>query len=613
MIYFCATSVIHLLIILFLLETEYKDSKKRNTLILLNHVDNLMACYERLCDSNLLDNIIVIYSDKASHKDITMQINQIQFYTEDILHLFGLEYVSFSLLKYAPVGVTCIYTDEGITSKIDFKRLINIYYHEEWFDGEKFDYTKICEVWMMDARVSCNSSDLKVKDMYMVQKLKDKDMRKRYLEKVKLIFPEEECKLPNVPVVFFDAYYLQMFGKMSYSMEKYLLERLVESVEGFGLIIKPHPGERNYDKYSKMKQYIWPQTFIPWEVIRFYEEERGGVGRKIVIAYNMTGAIMHEKSLFPNSDVHIIVLSKLYDRFSDGSTMVSPLPTHYLDIYGSENLYYPSSFAELRALVSALLTDSPIKPFEQDLDVENARMLEWVSKEYAKAWHVLPDIYNYTTLMERKNNQTKTIQEKKIVANRNGKFEFQFILDHKYKCLTWYIIRKRKILLKLDKIEYKVNELYKKIDLSQIKYNLTEMNADGFYEFLTLDPLLDLEFSEETSEINICGEWIFDDSYEHLTSMYHSVLNRYDSTLQEIKEKLSYYDNHVKVLTKEIDERDCHIDVLHKEIDERDRHINILLNRIQTKDEIIRGIREEMKDIELTKHNRSKRQGKGKS
>lgn len=607
MIYFCATSVFHLVIIIYLLETEYKDSAQDKTLILLDHVTNLMKCYPKIKNSGFWDDVICVHTDKETTENIARQLDRIEFHDGDKYHILGKEYVSFYLLNKAYKKATCILTDEGVLSNINIKNGIRINYHEEWFQGRAFDFSCLDEVWLMDARVSENDKDIKVKDLKMHEILKQKDFREKFVSKLERIFPREDCagKIPQI--CFFDAYFLQMYHCISAELEQYLLEQLAVKLSGYDFLIKPHPGERNYEKYRNVEQKVYKDSYIPWEVLRFYEAGCPHE-KRIVISYSATGAIFHEK-LFFDEDTQIIFLNKIYERFSTNPIDAYNILPKYIKVYGGENVYFPESFTELGEIVASILKKEP-QNYQLDVfENEQQEYLTFFTEYYKKNWELKPSLNNFTTLLTLKDGQYEMIAEQKIYTE-DGKFQFVFPVSLNVKeHLRWYIARSRKVSLRIDQISCINGNEILEVDLNALIYNLGEDRPDGYKDMVILEPSVEFDLPcEKADKIMISGEWQFDFSYDGLIEILRKNVTRYDQhirllhgdiderdeQLKALHKDLLGRDNHLAAIYKDIKERDNHLKIVYKKLEKSEIHVGLLKEDIAERDEKIKKIQEEI-------------------
>lgn len=590
MIYFCATSVFHLLIIIYLLETEYKDSVQNKTLILLDHVTNLMKCYPQIKSSGLWNVVISVHTDKAALEDIVKQLDLIEFHNEDRLHILGKEFVSFYLLEKASKKAKCIITDEGVLSNVNIKEGIRINYHEEWFQGRKFDINSIDEVWLMDARVSENEKDIKIRNLNMQEVLKQKDIKESYVSKLERIFPKEDCVGTIPQICFFDAYYLQMYHCMSEELEQYLLEQLADKLNGYDFFIKPHPGERNYEKYRKVQQKVYKDSYIPWEILRFYENEESSK-KRIVISYGASGAVLHEK-LFFGDETQMIFLNKIYDKFSTSSIDTFNILPQFTKIYGNQNVYFPESFTEMGEIIASILKKELPKDFDS-FEKEQRKNYEFFLEYYKKNWELRPSLNNYTTLLALKNDHYEMLEEQKI-HTEDGRFQVVFSVSFTAKeHLKWYIARNRKISLKLDQISCINGSEVWEIDLNCLVYNLGEDRPDEYKDMVVLEPSVEFDLPcEKTDKIIISGKWKFDFSYDGLAQVLRKNVTRYDNHIKLLHRDIDGRDEQLKLLHKDLAERDNHLDAIYKDIKERDNHLKIVYKKLE-KNEIHVGLLKE--------------------
>lgn len=583
MIYFCATSVFHLLIIIYLLETEYKDSVQNKTLILLDHVTNLMKCYPQIKSSGLWNNVISIHTDKEALENIAKQLDLMEFHDGDKLHILGKEFVSFYLLEKASKKAKCIITDEGVLSNVNIKNGIKINYQEEWFQGRAFDINSIDEVWLMDARVSENDKDIKIRDLKMQEVLKQKDFRERYVSKLECIFPREDCAGTIPQICFFDAYYLQMYHCISVELEQYLLEQLADKLSGYDFTIKPHPGERNYEKYRGVEQKVYKESHIPWEVLRFYEDGSPHE-KRIVISYGASGAILHEK-LFFGDETQIIFLNKIYEKFSTSSIDTYNILSQFIKIYGNQNVHFPESFAEMGEMIASILKKQP-KDILHSIESEQRKNYEFFREYYKKNWELRPSLNNYTTLLTLKDDHYEMVAEQKIYTE-DGRFQFVFPVSFTAKeRLRWYIARSRKVSLRIDQISCINGSDVFKVDLDALTYNQGEDSLDGYKNMMILEPSVEFDLPcEKVDTIMISGEWRFDFSY--------------DGLVQVLRKNMTRYDNHIKLLHRDIDERDEQLEALHKDLVERDNHLAAIYKDIKERDNHLKIVYKRLEKSEI--------------
>lgn len=515
MIYFCATSVFHLLMIIYLLEIEYKDSTQDKTLILLDHVTNLIRCYPKIKNSGLWNDVICVHTDEETTENIAKQLDQIEFQKGDKLHIFGKEFVSFYLLNKAEKKATCILTDEGVMADVNIKNRIKIDYLEEWFQGRTFDFSCLDELWLIDARVSENDEKIKIKDLKMQEVLKQKDIRERYVSKLELVFPRKDCVAKIPQVCFFDVYYLQIYHCISEEFEQYLLEQLVDKMSGYDFAIKTHPDEPNYEKYRNVKQKVYKDSYIPWEVLRFYETECPHK-KRIIISYSATGAIYHDKLLFDDG-TQIIFLNRIYEKFCTNPIDTYNILPQFTKIYGEENVYFPESFTELEEIVSLILKKEP-QSFELNaFEKEQHEYLEYFTEYYKKNWELKPSLNNYTTLLTLEDGHYKTIAEQKIYTV-DGKFKFIFqVTINTKKHIKWYIARSRKVSLRIGQISCINDSEVLNVDINALIYDQGEDRPDGYKDMVILEPSVEFDLPcEKADKIIITGEWQFDFSYDGL-------------------------------------------------------------------------------------------------
>nr|WP_314463409.1 hypothetical protein [uncultured Clostridium sp.] len=590
MIYFCATSVFHLLMIIYLLETEYKDSNQNTTLILLDHVTNLMKCYPKIKSSDLCNDVICIHTDKDTHENIAKKLDLIEFHDGDKIHFFGKEFVSFYLLQKAAGKAKCIITDEGVLSNVNIKNVIKSNYHAEWFQGRMFDINTIDEAWLMDARVSENDKDIKIRDLKMQETMKQKNFRERYISKLEYIFPREDCVGTIPQICFFDVYYLQIHHCICEELEQFLLEQFADKLCRYDFCIKPHPGEQNYAKYRNVEQKVYKESYIPWEVLRFYE-----VGiqheKRIVISYVPSGAILHEK-LFFSDETQIIFINKIYERFSKEPIDTYNILPKFLKIYGKQNVYFPESFKEMGDIIAAILKKEPENIIDS-LKNEQQKNFEFLAEYYKKSWELKPSLNNYTTLLVLKDGHYKMIEEQKIFTE-NGKFKFLFPVSFTAKeHLRWYIARSRKVTLRIDQISCLNDNKLFEVDLNTVIYNHGVNRSDGYKDIINLDPRVEFDLPcDKVDKIIISGEWQFDFSYEGLVEIMHKDLSRYDDHIKLLHGDIDERDEQLKILHKDLVERDNHLVAIYKDIKERDNHLKIVYKRLE-KSEIHVGLLKE--------------------
>lgn len=590
MTYFCATSVFHLLMIIYLLETEYKDSTQNTTLILLDHVTNLMKCYQKIKSSGLWNNVVCVHTGKETHEKIAKQLDLIEFHHGDKIHIFGKEFVSFYLLQKAAGNAKCIITDEGVLSNVNIKNVIRKNYHEEWFQGRLFDINSIDEVWLMDARVSENDNDIKLRDLKMQEILKQKDFRKSYVSKLEYIFPRKDCEEIIPQICFFDVYYLQINHCICVELEQYLLEQFADKLSRYDFSIKPHPGERNYEKYRRVEQKIYKESYIPWEVLRFYED---GVPheKRIVISYVPSGAILHER-LFFSDETQIIFINKIYERFSKDSIDTYNILPKFIKVYGKQNVYFPESFTEMEEIIASILKKKPENIIDS-LKNEQQKNFEFLMEYYKKNWELKPSLNNYTTLFALKDGHYNMIAEQKI-CTENGRFKFVFPVSFTVKeHLRWYIARSRKVSLRIDQIScLNGNELIE-VGLNTLIYNNCEDRPDGYKDIMILEPCIEFDLPcEKVDKIMISGEWQFDFSYDGLVQIMRKTLTRYDNHIRLLHGDIDERDEQLKALHKDLVERDNHLAAIYKDIKERDNHLKIVYKRLE-KSEIHVGLLQE--------------------
>ncbi|MGC6173812.1 hypothetical protein [Lacrimispora sp. 38-1] len=594
MIYFCATSVFHLLMIIYLLETEYKDSTQNKTLILLDHVTNLIRCYPKIKNSGLWNDVICVHTDKETTENIAKQLDQIEFQEGDKLHILGKEFVSFYLLYKAEKKATCILTDEGVLANVNIKNRIRIDYHEEWFQGRVFDFSCIDELWLMDARVSENDEKIKIKDLKMQEILKQKDIRERYVSKLELVFPREDCVAKIPQICFFDVYYLQMYHCISEEFEQYLLEQLADKLSGYDFAIKPHPGERNYEKYRNVKQKVYKDSYIPWEVLRFYETECPHK-KRIVISYSTTGAIFHDKLLFDDG-TQMIFLNKIYEKFCTNPIDTYNILPQFIKIYGGENVYFPESFTELEEIVSSILKKEP-QSFELDaFENEQREYLTFFTEYYKKNWELKPSLNNYTTLLTLRDGRYEMVAEQKIYTE-DGNFKFVFPVSFNAKeHVKWYIARSRKVSLRIGQISCINGSEVFDVNLNALFYNLGEDRPDGYKDMVILEPSVEFDLPcEKADKIIISGEWQFDFSYDGLIEILQKNVTRYDQHIKLLHGDIDERDNHLAAIYKDIKERDNHLKIVYKKLEKSEIHVGLLKEDIAERDEKIKKMQEEIK------------------
>ena len=590
MIYFCATSVFHLLIIIYLLETEYKDVAQNKTLILLDHVTNLMKCYPKLINSGFWEDVICIHTEEETSENIAKQLDSIEFYEKDIIHILGKEFVSFYLLHKVSGRAKCIITDEGVLTNVNIKNIINTSYNKNWFSGIPFDMNCIDEVWLMDARVSENDENIKIKDLRMQETLMQKSFRERYVKKLESIFPRKDCINVVPQICFFDVYYLQLYHCISSELEQYLLEQLADELKDYDFIIKPHPGERNYNKYKNIETNIYKESYIPWEVLRFYEKENYNK-KRIVIAYVPSGAILHEK-LFYNDETHIIFINKIYEKFSKGPIDIYNNLKKFIETYGNDRVYFPESFAEMRKIVSSIM-NKEMGNYTNDLLIEQQKMFGFLADFYKENWEMKPNINNYTTLLISKNGGYEKISELNCYT-KDGNFDFEFSVSISCKeRLRWYISRSRKVSLKNLQIKcINSNGIYN-IDLSNIIYHHAEDRPDGYIEVMILDPVIEFDMPcESADKIIISGEWKFDYSYDGLVKLLYKNSDRFNDHIKLLHRDINERDNQLRMLHNDILERDNHLTAIYNDIKERDNHLKIVYKKLE-KSEIHVGLLKE--------------------
>lgn len=584
MIYFCATSVFHLLVIIFLLETEYKDSKQQKTLILLDHVTNLMKYYSRLKDSGLWENVICIHTDKESHENIRAQLDSINFFEGDKFHFFGREFVSFSLLKKARGKAECIITDEVVLSYADVRKTILADYHSEWFQGVEFDFNSIDQIWMLDAEGSVNDDTFVVKDLNARERMGEPQFRKSYIGKLECIFPREGSDKFIHQICFFDVYYLQLFRCMSQELEKYLLEELADTLNPWDFAIKPHPGEKNYEKYENIESYIINNSDIPWEVMHFYNENRF-TDKQIVISSCSSGALLNER-LFFGDNTKIIFLNKIYEKYTNNSIDIYQTLPQFIKLYGEKNVYFPESFAELKQMVSLILGEDYLD-LQEDYKKEQERFFAFLLQYYLNTWKLCPSLINFSSLLVLKDGKFMPIAERRI-STKDGRFKISFSInkDNGKEHVRWYIVRSRKVSLRIDKIECKNETNTILIDLNTLTYRLGEAQGDGYTDMTIVEPSLEFDLPDEAvQEITISGTWKFDFSFEGMLDLLRKNIRRYDE--------------HVKLLHKDIDERDSQLSALHKDLEERDHHLSLIYGDIKERDNHLKTVYKRLEKSEI--------------
>ncbi|WP_277409223.1 hypothetical protein [Lacrimispora xylanisolvens] len=556
---------------------------QNKTLILLDHVTNLMKCYPQIKSSGLWNDVVSIHTHKEVFENITKQLDLIEFHDGDKLHILGKEFVSFYLLEKASKRAKCIITDEGVLSNVNIKNGIKINYHEEWFQGRAFDINSIDEVWLMDASVSENDKDIKIRDLKMQEVLKQKDFRERYVSKLECIFPREDCAETIKQICFFDAYYLQMYHCISVELEQYLLEQLADKLSGYDFTIKPHPGEQNYEKYRSVEQKIYKESYIPWEVLRFYEDGAPHE-KRIVISYGASDEILHER-LFFGDETQIIFLNKIYEKFS-----TSPIDTYNIlpqltKIYGSQNLYFPESFAEMGEIIDCIMKKQP-KNIHDSFDSELRKNYEFFTEYYKKNWELKPSLVNYTTLLTLKGDHYEMVAEQKIYT-QDGRFQFVFTVSFTAKeRLRWYIARSRKVSLRIDQISCINGSEVFEVDLNALTYNQGEDSLGGYRNIMSLEPSVEFDLPcERADTIMISGEWQFEFSH--------------DGLVQVLRKNVTHYNNHIKLLHGEIDERDVQLKALHKDLDERDNHLATIYKDIKERDNHLKIVYKKLEKSEI--------------
>lgn len=579
MIYFCATSVFDLLIIVYLLETEYKDVAQNKTLILLDHVTNLMKCYPKITSSGFWNDVICIHTDKEKHENITKQLDLINFRDGDIIHLLGKEFASFYLLQRAAGKAKCIITDEGVLTNVNIKNVIDISYNKDWLSGIPFDMNHVDEAWLMDAKVSENDENIKIKDLNMHDTLKQRGFRERYVEKLESIFSREDCVSAIPQICFFDVYYLQMYHCISAELEQYLLEQLAEELQNYDFIIKPHPGERNYRKYKNVEVNLYKESYIPWEVLRFYEDVESKK-KRIVISYVPSGAILHER-LFYDDGTHIIFINKIYEKFSKGTIDIYNNLNKFIEIYGDDRVYFPETFAEMGKIIASI-GNKETGNYIDKLKIEQQKNFDFLADYYKNSWEMKPTLNNYTTLFMSKDGTYEKISELDCYTD-NGSFNFEFSVTLKAKeRLRWYITRNRKVSLKTLRIRCINNNGIYDIDLNSFIYHYAEDRPDGYKEIMIQDPVVEFDMPcEFANMIVISGEWKFDYSYDGVIQLLNKNSERFNDHIKLLHQDINERDKQFKMLHNDLIERDNHLTEIYKDIKERDNHLKIVYKRLE--------------------------------
>lgn len=582
MLYFCSTSVFHVVIILYLFRTVYKNDTRIKKLILLDSVKGLMQIKEALEKSRLFDEIIILQSEDGSPEALEKQTERIRFGSDDIYHMFGMEPYSISLLKKSNRITRSVVVEEGMLWFCELEKTIidyNIRQKEAVFQIKMSD---IPEVWKLGKADAFSADHVKCEDLQMPERINDDAFRKEFIAVLEKIFSREDARNYYNRNIIFDSYLRQVLGGFTRALEIELLRETVNSFGNNEVWIKPHPGENDISKYETVTDKICEKSYIPWEVIHLFEwEAEGKIAPKILLSFYPTGAMIDEEFLFKEKNVYIIYLYRLYQRLGVNISDFNRFRYIEEDTRHTQNVFLPETFAELKKIIESIHgKELEETRFHELFQKEQEYFLRWFIEEYQKNLSLRPLEKNITTLFGI-DNKVPEVQEELELDTTIEYEEFEFkVKDIDLTKYRWYIVRERKVNIYEIHIYYEnINGERKEISRDKIHFLNRNEGQQRWIEFLDFDSCVDIEVEEPCNKIIIRADMKFDDNYSNIVGVSRTLTRHFGELMQaEIRER--------DALHREINNRD----ELIKDIVRQREEINVILvsERRQFEQEIIK-------------------------
>lgn len=568
MLYFLVTSVYHIVITLYIIKTKYIGDGRRKKLLLLDHVDNLVKLEPALKKCSFLDETAFIHTDKQERQVIDAQLKQFHFTSADVFHLFGWEYCGMSLAKKCKKTSKVILVEEGLYALCDLQKSIDDFHRLQ--EGCQIDAGLFSEIWKTaDAETLIDENERCV-DLQMDVRLKNKAFRSEFSKDLAAIFQLKEKALLTCDAVLFDSYYWHVEAGMPEDEEELFLQETLNCLGNADVIIKPHPGERNYLKYDSLGCRIVKQPEVPYEVYSFMDKGK----KQILLSSVPTGALTHKQFLFPDNNTVIIYLYQIYRHYHIPMNALSRIA--YIEQGAQDGavgqVFFPHTFAELKKIVREINGQfMGEEEYREEETKETERMLSWYAGKYKEAAGCLPNVINLTTLQGLDNGVFKNLDEAAMKADGTHRFKFEFrVKEQGIRTFRWYLARRVKVDIKEVKITAVCAGLEHTLADTALSYLDSACGTDGFVSFYRVDPCVDFSVDMDCDAVRIEAVMRFDKTYDHFVDTLYGLAENIESQWmlergqlhREIEKRDEILIEERKKLHREIDNRD----VLLKEV-----------------------------------------------
>lgn len=545
MMYFMCSSPWTVCLTMFMLETEYKNSKEDKVILMLEHVHNVISLENALLENNVFSNSIIIKTVGVTDDQISAQINQLNM-KNVIYHFFAFEKISFMLYSALKEDSSAIFISEGGYTDLNVEENLRIR-HMELCYGKDFNFSSLKKIYYLDMNLACkNSLGIPEYQVNFNKYINDISWRNKFLYKVaKLYNIESNLNIDNRNIIF--DRYLSKFGCTSLKMELFLLDEILQfsSIENLDLCLKRHPGEDDINKFKNLDVNFFENNIVPWEAICLQNKDniKNGV---ILIGYG-SQAILNARFILGEDNCHCIYLNNILKKYSQSGDIIitENYIKKFIEKHGNKNIYLPDSFTELRRIICKIrgiqFTDEQYDLF-RSREYDNS--LKFLRKYCDELWRDVPNFRNITTLQADTGDGFKDVKSIEIITdNINEDFIFKFDINNINNILRfqWYAVRGRNTRIKIISINYVLNtEEVIEVDSSLISsYGIIE---DDYIKFLGFDPTIFWNNSViNIKYVVIKGTWIFDNSYTGAVcianEMSYNLANRLTESIKNVEEK----------------------------------------------------------------------------
>jgi hypothetical protein len=445
-VYFITVNPWGLFFYLYLYLKKYKDGNKYQRIFIIpKHVQTLVDLAPELLERHIANNILFV----DINQDILKQIKDFDLKEQSIIHFNAAEHISLAVIDQLKHKATIILTDEPTC--VPYFKII----YSKDFGNRPFDYSAINEIWIAKGR-KLYDKFCPIKELPIGADIQDTQFKDSFIAILKQVYNLNNINLSkNISsILFFDEWNRIDFPTIVYT---YIYESLQKIPD---IMVKQHPSDNIINKFKNTNFKIFPESVqkIPFEVIKIVYPEI--FPAKMIYIAKYSSVLFNMTILFPNEDVNIIFLYKIYQHYRDSDSFS-------FMAYASKNFsdytyFSPENFTEFYSILDSInggkIIETPLQHL-RNLYMEDEKELHCLRKltfHYTSPEDILLLSKSRDVLSHEIDNRDTLIKE--LIKERS---DLHLEIDNRDALIKELIKERSDLHLEIDNRDALIKELIK--------------------------------------------------------------------------------------------------------------------------------------------------------